>query len=261
MKRYALLTDSNTFPHLGAGATLKGCVNDNRNFMSKIMQGPWKKSGYDKGYLLSENLNNPEIVREKLDEIIALAVDGDTIVGPVNSSHGTHFLDWKTGVKCSCTVTHHSDWNVLKSFMSKLDYQRAFAKLKPGVNVWCFFDSCESGNMGQAFRILERADRQNRWLEPPFELAKTLDAMPLDMSRAMPQQVCTLAGCTEEGTCADVQSGQPHGLFSDTRDRWLLNMKDISWYELANHINLEWSANREEQRCVPNGPDRSFNLA
>lgn len=265
MNRYALLTDANTFPLLGAGAALRGCVNDNRNFISRIMQGPWKKSGYTKAYLLSERLNDADIVRERLAELIDLAKEGDTLVLTV-SEHGTHFLDWITGKKCSSTVAHHSDWNKPRTFVSKLDYQRAFEKLKPGVNVWCFFDTCESGNMGQAFRLLEQPDRDNRWLEPPLEYAKTLDEMELDKSRAIPSQCCTMAGCTEQGTCADVGGPSPHGLFSATRDKHLLATragfdKPLGWFELAQYINHEWTLNGEEQRCVVDGPDRAFDLA
>lgn len=271
MKRFVLMTDSNTFPLLGAGATLAGCVNDSPNFMKKILLGgPWKSGGYDKGYILSEGLNDADNVRDKLAELVSLAVAGDVIVGPVNSSHGTHYLDYITNQKVSCTVCHSSTWDKPRSFLSKLDYQRAFEKLKPGVRVFCFFDSCESGDIGQAFRFLASSyPYKNRWLEPPAGIANSTAMKAVITKVALPQQVSTMAGCTEFGTCADVPEYRDgsgtlipaHGLFSEARDAVLLEDPNTPWSTLAEKINARFAQTNEEQRVVVNGPSVVFMAA
>lgn len=260
MKRYVLLTDSNHFPLLGASASLSGCNNDSKDLISNLLQGPWQRSGFDECFLLSEELNDADNVREHLIKIVDQMVGGDEFIFG-NSSHGTHFLDYITGEKMSCTVCRNSTWDVPRSFLSKLDYQRAFQNLKPGVKVWAFFDSCESGNIGENFRLIDTPmpeGRSNRFLIPPQEVLEVIESLPLHVGRALPQEVCTMAGCLETGTCADVGGEHPHGLFSATRNVVLLAQPGLSWNALGAAINAEFAKTNEEQRCVPNGPDIPF---
>lgn len=251
-KRYALLTASNTFPLLGTDATLLGCTNDSAGHVARLLRGPWQKSGWDKGYDLREGNDNAENVRAKLDELIGLAKPGDIIAGPFNSSHGTHFTDRLTGQTVSCTVCHDSTWDKPGSFVSKLDYKRAFDKLKLGVKVFCLFDSCESGNIGESFKMLETFTSRNRWIEPPADIAKDLSE-PVDV-RLAPKQVWTIAGCEEKGTCADVHDSHPHGLFSDTFDKTVIASPNLTLTGLAKVLNSKMNG----QKCVPNGPEWSF---
>lgn len=251
MKRYALLTASNTFPLLGADATLRGCLNDSDDMVAKILHDASLASlGWTLGYSLKESNDNADNVRAKLDEIVAKAVSGDQIVVS-NSSHGTHFTDRITGQTVSCTVCHDSTWDRPESFVSKLDYQRAFAKLKAGVRVWCFFDSCESGNIGQSFKMLETFTARNRWIEAPSDIAKELDGVT---EVKLPKQVATMAGCVEKGTCADVGGTHPHGLFSATRNDVWATQKMLSWSKFGAAI----SGRMQGQVTVCNGPDDPF---
>ncbi len=253
VRRFALLTASNTFPKLGASATLSGCLNDSSE-KRVLIQTKWAKSGWDKlSFDLRENMDDADIVRDRLEKIVAAmnAQTGVDILFMNNSSHGTHFTDWVTGQNVSCTVCYGSTWDKPKSFVSKLDYVRAFSKLNAGKRVFALFDSCESGNMGQSFKLMEDFTLQNRWIEPPPDVHRDLNA-PIDVR--LPKQCWTLAGCEENGTCADVHDAHPHGLFSRTFNETIVAQPLLKPPELVKALNSKMSG----QKCVPNGPAFSF---
>lgn len=263
-KRYAILTSSNRFPRLGAGASLLGCDNDTSWTIhgllnnAKIFPG-----GFDKVWALTEGQDNSDHIRDIFAKAISELNDGDQLVGPFNSSHGTHYTDYITGQQVSCTVCYNSAWGEPRSFISKLDYQRAFEKLKAGVRVWTRFDSCESGNMGQAFKFFEPnvalSQRSNRFIAPPPELLPEISRATVAVVQ-IPKQVCTMAGCTEKGTCSDIHDARPHGAFSETFDSVVIGHENakLSWRNLAREIDIEFARDNKEQRTVVNGPDFSL---
>jgi hypothetical protein len=263
-KRFLLLTDSLTFPLLGAGATLAGCRNDTINLINRVLMTIWKAGGYDKGYVLSDvkpgALNEADNVREKMAEIISLAGPDDVIL-QANSSHGSEGTDWLTGERMQVTVCHKSTWDQARSFMSRMDYARAYEKLKPGTRVFNFYDSCKSGNMGANFRLLQSLTRTNRWLEPPPDVQRDLDKLPMAVLRA-PQQVCTMAGCLPDGFCGDIQGPDACGVFSRARDGAVLATPNqrLGWYTLGANVNERFARDGEEQRCVCDGPNIPFDL-
>ncbi len=253
MKRFLLLAASNTFPLIGEGATLTGCLNDSAENRAEA-NGPWKKSGWDAGYDLREALDDADNVRARLDELIARMneADGMAILRLANSSHGTHFKDWVTGANVSCTVCHNSTWDKPRSFMSKLDYKRAFDKLKPGKRVFATFDSCESGNIGESFKLMSDITKLNRWIEPPPDIHRALSE-PVAV-KFNPKQCWTLAGCEENGTCADVHDDHPHGLFNRTLNTTVDARPALKLSQLTAAVNAAMTG----QKCVPNGPEWSF---
>lgn len=260
MKRYAILTSTNRFPWLGEGASLLGCDNDTSFSLHTVIKNTKIfPGGFDKIWALTDKNDNSEHVLDVLAKAISELVDGDQLVGPWNSSHGTHYLDYLTGQQVSCSVCYNSVFGQPKTFISKLSYKRAFDKLKDGVRVWTRFDSCESGNMGQGFKLVDMAtsERGNRWIAPPAELHEEIQRAP-NLPVYIPKQVCTLAGCAElppNNTCADIHDANPHGLFARSMDNNMMKAPTLSWYALATALNVQWAGSREAQRCVPNGPD------
>ncbi len=253
MKRHILFTAANTFKYLGQSATLSGCLNDSSENRQDAMT-VWRKSGWDiNSFDLRESNNTAEIVRDRLEKIVANmnATDDIDILWLNNSSHGTHFKDRVTGQTVSCTVCYDSTWDKPASFVSKLDYKRAFDKLKPQKRVFALFDSCESGNMGESFRLMEDFTKLNRWIEPPSDVHRDLTET---IEVRFPKQCWTIAGCEENGTCADVHDEHPHGLFNRTRIQTTTAQPALKLSALAALINKKMSG----QKCVPNGPEWSF---
>jgi len=254
MKRHILFTAANTFKFLGSSATLSGCLNDSAENRQDAATN-WRKSGWDKvSFDLRENMNTADYVRECLDKIVAdmNATDDIDILWINNSSHGTHFRDRITGQTVSCTVCYDSNWDKPASFISKLDYKRAIDKLKPQKRVFSLYDSCESGNIGDSFRLMADFTKLNRWIEPPSDVHRDLTEV-VDV-RYNPKQCCTMAGCEEDGTCADVHDAVPHGLFNRTRIQTTTANPTLKWSALAAAINKKMSG----QKCVPNGPEWTF---
>jgi hypothetical protein len=253
MRRFALLSASNTFPRLGDSATLMGCLTDStENRQEKY--GPWKKSGWDFDFDLRESLDTAQNLRDRLTELVAKMNEGTdpAILDFERSSHGTEFIDYITGLTVSCCVNHDSTWDDPKTFFSKLDMKRILDKLNPVHRVFSTFDCCMSGNFGDQFKLLEDFKRVNRGLIAPPDAHR--DLKELSAVKLNPKQCWTLAGCEDPGTCADVHDDNPHGLFNRTKNAIFDANPNLPLSKLAALINK----NMDGQKCVPNGPEWSW---
>jgi hypothetical protein len=125
--------------------------------------------------------------------------------------------------------------------------------LKPGPRrVYSTFDCCESGNIGESFKLLSECNSVNRWIEPPPDAHR--DVQPLIQVKYNPKQCWTIAGCTENGTCADEHDATPHGLFNRTLNETVRANPTLKLSALATKINAQMGG----QTCVPNGPEWAF---
>lgn len=253
MKRFAILRASNTFPLLGASATLSGCLPDSDGHLKRILHNAlWGTSGWDKGYDLRESLDTAENFQAKLLELVSSmnATTALAILAWFASSHGTRFIDAITGKTCFCMVHHLSTWDKPESFTSALALQRIFDKLKPEKRVFGLVDCCASGDAGETFRMLQTFTDRNRWIEPPPDVARDLEE-PVDAR--LPKQCWTYNGCEANGTCADIQGVTPHGLFSSTFDD--IASPKLKKTALVAAMNEKM---RGSQVSVLNGPEWSF---
>ncbi len=275
MKRIAIIKASNLYPNIGAGATLRGCSYDKDNWINEVLFGKrWKKSGWDKVFILAEDgtamqklpdgrqiatmADDADVYRQALDWAVAALnadTDGGILFAPV-SNHGTHFNDWLTGDNVSCVVCHYSTWSKPRSFMSKLDYKRAYDKItNPKTRVFSVYDSCESGGIGAGFKIVGDDEEVvlNRWIEPPVSLGlgKAIPVAP-----AKPKQCWTMAGCSEFGTCADIGGPPPYGLLSRT----IIDAENGAQWTLKGTPLRTYLTNKMSKTQVPvfNGPEWSF---
>lgn len=260
MKRFAILRASNDFPLLGASASLTGCLADSDGHLQRILHNAlWGTSGWDKGYDLRDagsahgaGADTAESYQAKLAELVSSmnAATGMAILAAFASSHGTRFIDPVTGKTCFCMVHNKSTWDKPESFTSALALQRIFDKLKAEKRVFNIIDCCASGDAGATFRMLETFTHRNRWIEPPHDVARDLEE-PVEVK--LPKQCWTYNGCEADGTCADIQGAQPHGLFSYTFDA--IASPKLKKTDLVTAMNAQM---RGSQVSVLNGPEWSF---